>query len=312
MSHRTRRSFVHASFAAAGGLLGDAFGIRSSPVGAAFGAECARLPPGVQAFTLRDSLQRDPRGTLTALRTLGLRELELYALDAITDGRLFGLPLADFRTAVQQNGLSLPSSHVDGALIDNAGTATTAEALGVTTLFVASAAEFSTSSDGLRTKAAAQSIAQIDRLAERLNRAGREFRERGITFGYHNHHTEFLPVDGNVPFDYLMANTDPDLVKIELDLGWLAVAGVDLNEYLTRYAGRVRACHLKDYTGNASAEPIERSLVEPGAGTIDFAAVLDTMNETGVAHGFIEIDISDDPLGAVERGHRHLQSLRDC
>ena len=56
-----------------------------------------------------------------------------------------------------------------------------------------------------------------------------------------------MPVDGVVPYDYLMSNTDPNLVKIELDVGWLATAGVDPVAYLRRHAGRVIACHLKDY-----------------------------------------------------------------
>jgi sugar phosphate isomerase/epimerase len=109
-----------------------------------------------------------------------------------------------------------------------------------------------------------------------------------------------------------MANTDPALVKIELDLGWLAVAGVDPVEYLHRYAGRVIACHMKDYAPDLEADIVQRKLVEPGAGTIDFAAVLAAMDETGVAHSFIEIDISDDPLGAVRRGNQYLEQLRAC
>ena len=72
---------------------------------------------------------------------------------------------------------------------------------------------------------------------------GREYRDRGLTFGYHNHHVEFMRVDGVVPYDYLMSNTDPKLVKIELDVGWLATAGVDPVTYLRRHAGRVIACH---------------------------------------------------------------------
>ena len=137
-----------------------------------------------------------------------------------------------------------------------------------------------------------------------------------MQFGYHNHHVEFLEVDGQVPFDYLMQNTDPDLVKIELDLGWLAIAGVDAHEYLLRYQGRVIACHLKDYAperGRApdgSALPLQRALVEPGAGTLDWQALLDTMAATNVRHGFIEIDVSDDPLGAVRRGFEYLSELR--
>jgi sugar phosphate isomerase/epimerase len=302
----SRRTFIGGT--AAGALAGASWLTGR----AAFGAQCLQRPPGVQLFTLRDELTRSPHDTLAALGKLGIRELELYGVDGVTDGRLFGISLADFKSVAQQNGLSLPSSHVGGALTAPAASAATAEALGITTLFVAMPTEFSSNRDGRSVHVAAQSLEQLDRLAERLNRAGGELRSRGITFGYHNHEVEFIPVDGEIPFDYLMTNTDPDLVKIELDLGWLAVAGVDLNGYLKRYAGRVLACHLKDYRGDASVEPIQRRLVEPGAGTIDFASVLETMNETGVAHGFIEVDVSDDPLGAVERGHRHLQSLRDC
>jgi sugar phosphate isomerase/epimerase len=87
---------------------------------------------------------------------------------------------------------------------------------------------------------------------------------------------------------------------------------------LSRYGRRVIACHLKDFApprgrgrGRDQQAPQEQ-LVEPGAGTIDFARVLETMDEIGVAHGFIEIDVTDDPLGAVDRGHRYLQGLRAC
>ncbi len=158
----------------------------------------------------------------------------------------------------------------------------------------------------------AQSRAQLDALAEKLNRVGREYRDLGLTFGYHNHHVEFMRVDGVVPYDYLMSNTDPSLVKIELDVGWLATAGMDPVAYVRRHAGRVIACHLKDYAPSIASDVPQRKLVAPGAGTIDFAALLAAMRETGVAHGFIEVDVSDDPLGDVRRGHAHLQTLKGC
>jgi sugar phosphate isomerase/epimerase len=109
-----------------------------------------------------------------------------------------------------------------------------------------------------------------------------------------------------------MSNTDPNLVKIELDVGWLATAGVDPVAYLRKYAGRVIACHLKDYDPAITSDVPQRKLVPPGAGTIDFAPVLAAMSETGVTHGFIEVDVSDDPLGDVRRGHAHLERLKGC
>jgi sugar phosphate isomerase/epimerase len=109
-----------------------------------------------------------------------------------------------------------------------------------------------------------------------------------------------------------MSNTDPALVKIELDVGWLAAAGVDPVAYLLEHSGRVIACHLKDYDASIATDVPQRKLVPPGAGTIDFAAVLAAMNDTGVAHGFIEVDVSDDPLGDVRRGYAHLETLQGC
>ena len=100
--------------------------------------------------------------------------------------------------------------------------------------------------------------------------------------------------------------------QIELDVGWLATAGVDPVASVRRYAGRVIACHLKDYNPQISTDVPQRKLVAPGAGTIDFAALLKAMREANVQHGFIEVDVSDDALGDVRRGLAHLEKLKGC
>jgi sugar phosphate isomerase/epimerase len=303
-----RRKFVRgASAVATGALLADTrFGF-----GQARAADCTRLP-GVQLYTIRDALQRDPRAALAALREIGIREAEMYNLNGPESAAPFGMPASDFKRLLDDNGLQVPLSHVGGALTNIPAIAEIAHTLGITTLAVALPSEFSQMRDGRFAMVGAESLAQMDRLAERLNEAGREYKANGLGFGYHNHHVEFLEVEQTVPYEHLMANTDPDLVKIELDLGWLAVAGVDPVEYLHKYAGRVIACHMKDYAPGIATDVPQRKLVEPGAGSIDFAAVLAAMDETGVAHGFVEIDVSDDPLGAVRRGHEYLEELRAC
>ena len=101
-------------------------------------------------------------------------------------------------------------------------------------------------------------------------------------------------------------------VKIELDLGWLAYAKVDPVQYIKKYSGRVISCHLKDFDAKIASDVPQRKLVPPGAGAIDFAAALAAMRAAKVAHGFIEIDVSDDALAGVRRGHEHLQHLQGC
>jgi sugar phosphate isomerase/epimerase len=280
-------------------------------------AGCEQLPaPGVQLFTVREALGRDPGGALAQLGAFGLEEVELFGLAG--RGELFGLAPQALRARLDANGLRAPLSHVGGDVVASGALAEAAHTLGVRGLVMALAPDFTATRDGRWMMVGAESLAQLDRLAERLNALGTAFRAHGLEFGYHNHHVEFFEVEDRIGFDYLMARTDPELVKIELDIAWVAVAGHDPIAYLNRYAGRVIACHLKDLHNGAplpdSADTgaLQARLVEPGAGTIDFAAVLQTMRATGVAHGFIEIDVSADPFGAVERGHRHIQALKGC
>ena len=269
---------------------------------------CVGLPSGVQLFTVREALGRDPGAALLSLHEIGIVEAELFGLNGPENATLFGLPARDLKRAFDDNGIRVPISHIGGNLENSAAIADIAGTLGLEAVCVALPSEFS----GAGGMVPAKNRAQLDALAAKLNRVGREYRDRGLTFGYHNHHIEFTRVDGVVPYDYLMSNTDPSLVKIELDLGWLATAGVDPVAYVRKHAGRVIACHLKDYAPKIATDVPQRKLVPPGAGTIDFAAVLDAMRETGVQHGFIEVDVSDDALGDVRRGHAYLQALKGC
>jgi sugar phosphate isomerase/epimerase len=268
--------------------------------------------PAVQLYTVRDALGRDVRGALRSLREIGIVEAELYGLNGPDNATLFGLPARDLKRAFDENGIRVPISHIGGDLTNAGAIADIARTLGLESVCVALPSEFSGTVDGRFAMVPAKGRAQLDALVEKLNRVGREYRDRGLTFGYHNHHIEFTRVEGLVPYDYLMSNTDPDLVKLELDIGWLATAGVDPVAYLRRHAGRVIACHLKDYDPKIASAVPQRKLVPPGSGSIDFAAVLAAMRETGVPRGFIEVDVSDDALGDVRRGHAHLQRLKGC
>src|SRR6185295_4065664 len=259
------------------------------------GAACSALPAGVQLFTVRDQLQKDPRGTLAKLHEIGIVEGELYGLNGPESASLFGLSAKELKQACDANGIKVPSTHIGGALTNTAAIAEIAHTLGASAVIVALPNEFTEQ----RAMVPAKSRAQLDELAARLNHVGREYKSQGLTFGYHNHWVEFVEVEGVVPYDYLMSHTDADLVKIELDLGWVAYAKMDPVQYIKKYSGRVIACHLKDFDAKIASDVPQRKLVPPGAGSIDFPAALAAMRAAKVGHGFIEIDVSDAALAGV-------------
>ena len=300
-----RRDFIARSSAVAASVV-----VASHASRPAAAAEC-NPPLGVQLFTVRDELRRDLRATLARLREIGFTQAELYGLSG-RENRLFGLTAAELASAFAANALSVELAHVDGSLTNTAAIADFAAELGITTAIVALPVELGAARNDRLSVAPVKGLAQLDALAEKLDRTARDYRARGIRFGYHNHDVELLPVAGVVPLDYLMSRTDPDLVKMELDLGWLALAGANPAEYVRRYSGRIVACHMKDYDARIASDVPERKLVEPGAGAIDFGAVVAAMRDAKVEHAYIEIDVSADPLGAVANGYRYLKMLLAC
>jgi len=300
-----RRDFIARSSAVAASVV-----VASHASRPAAAAEC-NPPLGVQLFTVSDELRRDLRATLARLREIGFTQAELYGLSG-RENRLFGLTAAELKSAFAANALSVELAHVDGSLTNTAAIADFAAELGITTAIVALPAELGAARNDRLSVVPVTVLAKLDALAEKLDRTARDYRARGIRFGYHNHDVELLPVAGVVPLDYLMSRTDPDLVKMELDLGWLALAGANPAEYVRRYSGRIVACHMKDYDARIASDVPERKLVEPGAGAIDFGAVVAAMRDAKVEHAYIEIDVSADPLGAVASGYRYLKMLLAC
>lgn len=332
-----RRNFLQQAAGAgvAGGLLGaavdaacgiaarrlgaSALGVAGAAWSSAASADCNVVrQPAAQLFTIRDALERDVDGALGSLAAIGIREVELFGVGASGE-RVFGLAPGALAAALERHGLRAPVAHLGGDYLGVGLRAELAHALGADTVVLPIAPEFMRARDGGARMTGPATLADVDGLAERLNRAGEAYRAEGLVFGYHNHHVELFELDGEVPLDRLMRATDPRLVRLELDVGWVAAAGADPVEYLRRYAGRVVACHLKDFDAAGGRPPRDapqqeyiRRLVPPGRGAVDFERVLAAMDDAGVRHGFIEVDRSDDPFGDIAAGHEYLQGIDVC
>ena len=120
-----------------------------------------------------------------------------------------------------------------------------------------------------------------------FNAFGKKVSAAGMTFGYHNHDAEFKKYDGKSAFDYIYENTDPEHVKMELDVGWVTVAQEDPIAILNKYKSRVIALHVKDVGKRVAGGPSPGS-VALGEGVTDWKKVLTTAKSHGVQHYFYE------------------------
>lgn len=143
------------------------------------------------------------------------------------------------------------------------------------------------------------------RSAELLNQMGALARENGLTLCWHNHDREFRAMEKGLPFHCLMAHTDPELVKCEMDIYWVVKGNADPVDLLSRYPGRVPILHVKDMAPGA-----ERSFACPGSGIIDFPTIFAEADRRGVQHYIVERDKVVDGLACLKSAGDYLKNLR--
>lgn len=283
------------------------------------GRSGVRAHLGLQLFTVRDLLLKDPEATLRAVGAIGYTEVEMFGFggNVFIKDPLFGRSARQMRQLLNDCRLRVPSTQISDRADAIPSIAATVGDLGVEYLVIGMPSEFLTVTPNGPVISGVRDLDQVKRLAERLNALGATCRAEGLGFGYHNHHMEFVVVDGRRAYDVLLELTEPDLVRMELDVGWVTAAGADPAAYLARYPGRFIGCHLKDFDAkrplatDRSKSPIPDMvrMVAPGDGTVDFAAVLREMDRTAVPHGYVECDLPDDGMDVATRGFGYLSRL---
>jgi sugar phosphate isomerase/epimerase len=149
------------------------------------------------------------------------------------------------------------------------------------------------------------SLEDCKKSAELLNNIGEVCKEYGLQLCWHNHDNEFIPMEEGLPFDYLMNNTDEELVKCELDVYWVKKGGADPVEILRKYEGRYPILHLKDM-----AEGEEEDFACVGNGIVDFPAILAEAYKQNIQHYFVERDKVVDGMACLDSASEYLKNLR--
>ncbi len=240
---------------------------------------------GLQLYTVRDAMQQSVESTLERVAAAGYTEVEFAGY--------FDRTPEQIRSTLDENGLSAPATHISIEALENEWDATVdfAAALGHQYLVVPWLEHDDTTTlDDYRS------------YAERFNRLGESANAAGLKFGYHNHDFEFAAVGDGLPFDLLMAETDPSLVVFELDLYWTIAAGADPARYFREHPGRFALVHVKDRTADGT-------MTDVGAGTIDFASLFALSEQAGIRHYIVEHDNPADPFASIAASCRYLRGL---
>lgn len=250
---------------------------------------------GLQLYTLRSELSKDPEGTLKQVAQIGYKEVETFGY---AGGKFFGKTPAEFKSLLGGLGLSTPSGHYMPGNLKKDWSQVVDHAAESGQKFMMCAFLFPQDR---------KTIDDYKKLGELFNQAGEVCQKAGIQFGYHNHDFEFQPLEGQLPYDLLLKETDPKLVKMELDLYWATHAGIDPLALFKQNPGRFPLVHLKDM-----ARTEKREFAEVGTGSIDFQRVLDARKLAGIEHYFVEQDAvtKGTPLEAIAISYQHIQKLR--
>jgi sugar phosphate isomerase/epimerase len=279
-----RREFIQtASFAAAGLLSLPSF------MAAAKGKQTL----GLQLYTLRDTIFKDPKGVLDKVASFGYKELETFAQN---DGKIYGMELAEFNKHVKGLGMKVTSGHYGIDQVRSGWEKTVADAKSIGQKFMVVP---------YLVEEERRTIDDYKRRCEELNKAGEICSRNGIRFGYHNHAFEFEKLDGQIPYDVMLAELDPKYVGMEMDIYWVVNAGYDPLQYFAKYPGRFEQWHVKDMDKSDRSKN-----ADIGTGSIDWKPIFAKAKQSGLKHFYVEQEsYPGEPIKSVEASAKYLKSV---
>jgi sugar phosphate isomerase/epimerase len=279
----SRRDFLIGSgglLAATAFMIGRPAELLANPLG---------KPIGLQLYTVGAELEKDYDGTLRQIAAIGYKEIET--------GVSPKHKAADVKKSLQDVGLRCHSIHMGVGGMEDA--IPYAKELGakyvissVTLPTVPKPGKFDMK--GFMSTLAALTLDDFKKVAARCNEMGEQAKKAGLQFGYHNHNFEFKPqAGGAIGYDVVLNETDPSLVKFELDCGWMAAAGHDPAAYLSKYPTRYRLLHIKDFHPTATPsvgldESQRPKPAELGRGHIDYKPIFAAAKKTEVKLYYVE------------------------
>lgn len=246
---------------------------------------------GIQLWSVKEALAKDTIGVLKHLSKSGYKKIESFEGEK---GIFWGMKNTEFKKRMDDLGMQLVSSHCDTTK-DFERKAAQAGEIGMKYLICPH-------------KGAQKSLDNFKQFADEFNACGEIAKKNGIKFAYHNHDYSFVPMEGKLPQDVMMQNTNKDIVDFEMDMYWTVVAGVDPIAYMDKHPGRFKLVHVKDMTKLPNGDH-ESCVI--GKGIIDYKSLLTKVASRGIQHMIVEQEAytGTNELDAAKDDAAYLKTL---
>ena len=253
---------------------------------------------GIQLYSVKDELPKDFEGTLKKLSAMGYSEVEPYGFNG---DKFLGHTMKELSVIVKDMGMTISSTHTGSGILPEDINAKEWD-------FWKKCAGSLKSGGGKWAVQAgfpgAESLDDLNRIVAHFNRVGEVCKKEGVKFAFHNHHAEFGEIEGEIILDFLIKNTDPELVYFQLDMGHTVNGGGDCIHYLRDFPGRIPLWHASDFDASS------RKYIEVGSGSVPYPAMFELAESSGLEQLTVEQETEGDIFASCKIDFDYLKQFK--
>lgn len=251
----------------------------------------------VQLYSVRDDVQKDFSGTLEKIAQIGFTGIEAANYN---DGKFYGLSPSKFKSAIEKNKMEALSSHVVKALEPEISKTNWNETWKWWDKCIADHKAAGMKYIVMPWMPTPKTLSELKAYCDYYNQIGERCNKAGIRFGYHNHNFEFIEIDGQRMYDYMLQNTDPSKVFFQMDVYWTVRGGQSPVAYFQKYPGRFEILHIKDHKELGQS------------GMVGFDAIFNNADKAGLKYIMVEVEeYNFPPIESVRRSYDYLTTLKE-